>query len=182
MRLILQKLVLAFMHLWLWWSSSIHVDAADDSLNPGDTFNSSSQLYSKSRNYFLDFYSLLSGGEFFTYLAIQNAHDNTIVWDANKEQSVHQNDAVLSLNFSGVLKIEYPSVNKPIILYSPPQPINNTVATLLDTGNFVLQHLHSNGTTTLLWQSFDYPTNTLIPTMKLGVNHKTGHRWLLFRT
>ncbi|XP_068487192.1 G-type lectin S-receptor-like serine/threonine-protein kinase At1g67520 isoform X2 [Phaseolus vulgaris] len=180
MRLILQKLVLAFMHLWLWWSSSIHVDAADDSLNPGDTFNSSSQLYSKSRNYFLDFYSLLSGGEFFTYLAIQNAHDNTIVWDANKEQSVHQNDAVLSLNFSGVLKIEYPSVNKPIILYSPPQPINNTVATLLDTGNFVLQHLHSNGTTTLLWQSFDYPTNTLIPTMKLGVNHKTGHRWLLF--
>ena len=79
-----------------------------------------------------------------------------------------------------MLKIESESVKKPIILYSPPQPINNTVATLLDTGNFVLQQLHSNGTNTLLWQTFDYPADTLPPTMKLGVNHKTGHRWLLF--
>ncbi|RDX86686.1 G-type lectin S-receptor-like serine/threonine-protein kinase CES101, partial [Mucuna pruriens] len=46
-------------------------------------------------------------------------------------------------------------------------------------GNFVLQQLHPNGTTTLLWQSFDYPSDTLIPTMKLGINHKTGHHWLL---
>ncbi|CAJ1978404.1 unnamed protein product [Sphenostylis stenocarpa] len=49
----------------------------------------------------------------------------------------------------------------------------------LKHGNFVLQQLHPNGTNTLLWQSFDYPTYTLIPTRKLGVNHKTGHHWLL---
>ncbi|KAH1148255.1 hypothetical protein GLYMA_15G214400v4 [Glycine max] len=48
----------------------------------------------------------------------------------------------------------------------------------LKPGNFVLQQLHPNGTNTLLWQSFDYPS-TLIPTMKLGVNHKTGHQWVL---
>ncbi|KAK7405406.1 hypothetical protein VNO78_06680 [Psophocarpus tetragonolobus] len=46
-------------------------------------------------------------------------------------------------------------------------------------GNFVLQQLHPNGTNTTLWQSFDYPSDTLIPTMKLGVNHKTGHHWVL---
>ncbi|KAL2326104.1 hypothetical protein Fmac_025162 [Flemingia macrophylla] len=68
---------------------------------------------------------------------------------------------------------------KPIILYSPPQPINNAMATLLDTGNFVIQQFHPNGTKSLLWQSFDYPFDTLFPTMKLGVNHKTGHHWLL---
>ncbi|KAL9298099.1 hypothetical protein ACSQ67_023995 [Phaseolus vulgaris] len=178
MRLILQKLVLAFMHLWLWLSSSIHVDAADDSLNPGDTLNSTSPLHSKSRKYLLEFITIAGRVDFFPYLAILNEH--AIVWDANKEQSVVASDPVLSLNLSGVLKIEYASVKKSIILYSPPQPINNTVASLLDTGNFVLHHLHSNGTNTLLWQSFDYPTDTLIPTMKLGVNHKTGHRWLLF--
>ncbi|KAK8464312.1 hypothetical protein PHAVU_011G176300 [Phaseolus vulgaris] len=179
MRLILHKLLLAFMHLWFCFSSSTHVDAADDSLKPGDTFNTSSELYSKSRKYLLYFNSVTSGGEILTYLTIQSEYEAAIVWEGNKEQSVDYNDAVLSLNFSGVLKIESSSVNKPIILYSPPQPINNTVATLLDTGNFVLQHLHSNGTNTLLWQSFDYPFATLIPTMKLGVNHKTGHRSLL---
>ena len=136
MRLILQKLVLALMHLWLWWTTSIHVHAADDSLKPGDTLNSSSPLlYSKSRKYFLDFYTVASGGgsAFFTYLAIQSAYDNTIVWEGNREQPVDQHDAVLSLSFSGVMKIESESVKKPIILYSPPQPINNTVSNKVAT-------------------------------------------------
>jgi len=163
------------MHLWLCWSSSTHVHAADDSLKPGETLKySSPSLYSKSRKYFLEFFSV---SEALTYLAIRS--EDEIVWEGNREQPVNQSDVVLSLNFSGFLKIESVSLKKPIILYSPPQPINNTVATLLDTGNFVLQHLHPNGTNILLWQSFDYPTETLVPTMKLGVNHKTGHRWLL---
>jgi len=93
-------------------------------------------------------------------------------------QPIDEDSAVLSLSHSGVLKIGSQR-GKPIILYSPPQPINNTKATLLDTGNFVLQQLHPNGTNTLLWQSFDYPTDILLPTKKLGVNHKTGHRWLV---
>nr|KYP39000.1 Putative serine/threonine-protein kinase receptor [Cajanus cajan]KYP39007.1 Putative serine/threonine-protein kinase receptor [Cajanus cajan]KYP39008.1 Putative serine/threonine-protein kinase receptor [Cajanus cajan] len=31
----------------------------------------------------------------------------------------------------------------------------------------------------VLWQSFDYPCDTLVPTKKLGFNHKTGHHWFL---
>ncbi|KAJ1404675.1 Bulb-type lectin domain [Sesbania bispinosa] len=65
---------------------------------------------------------------------------------------------------------------EPMILYSPPPPINNIVATLLDTYNFVLQRLHPHGMKSMLWQSFDYPTNSFLPGMKLGVNHKTGHK------
>ncbi|RDX63699.1 Receptor-like serine/threonine-protein kinase SD1-8, partial [Mucuna pruriens] len=53
------------------------------------------------------------------------------------------------------------------------------MATLLETGNFVLQQLHPNGTKSLLWQSFDYPTDELLPGMKLGVNFKSGHNWSL---
>ncbi|RHN40744.1 putative non-specific serine/threonine protein kinase [Medicago truncatula] len=96
----------------------------------------------------------------------------------DRNHSIDLNSAVLSLDYSGVLKIESQN-RKPIIIYSSPQPINNTLATILDTGNFVLQQFHPNGSKTVLWQSFDYPSDVLIPTMKLGVNQKTGHNWSL---
>ncbi|KAK7405403.1 hypothetical protein VNO78_06672 [Psophocarpus tetragonolobus] len=163
------------MHLWIWWSTCIHVKAVNDSLKPGDRLNASggtTNLYSKNGIYLLTFRA--------GFLGILNEVTNGyyFVWIGNKNQPVDYNSAVLSLSHSGVLKIE--SLNhKPIILYSPPQPIHNTVATLLNTGNFVLQQLHRNGTNTTLWQSFDYPSNTLFPTMKLGINHKTGLHWFL---
>jgi len=164
--------------LWLWWSTCIHVEAANDSLKPGDTLNNTDTaiLRSKKGKYSLGFGS--PTGDDNCYLFVFNVNKNVQVWVSDGNQHVHKDSAVLSLNRSGVLKIESQRGN-PIILYSPPQPINNTKATLLDTGNFVLQQLHPNGTKTLLWQTFDYPTQTLLPTQKLGVNHKTGHHWLL---
>ncbi|CAH8313409.1 unnamed protein product [Eruca vesicaria subsp. sativa] len=36
-----------------------------------------------------------------------------------------------------------------------------------------------SGSTRVLWQSFDYPTDTLLPGMKLGFNVKTKKRWEL---
>ena len=178
MRHKLQKL-LAFMCLCLWWSTCIHVEAANDSLKPGDTLNYTDigvLLCSKKGKYCLAFqWKDVDENQ---YLVVSSANKNTVVWMSDRNQPVDWYSAVLSLNRSGVLKIESER-GKPIILYSPPQPINNTKATLLDTGNFVLQQLHPNRTNTLLWQTFDYPIDTFLPTMKLGVNHKTGHHWLL---
>ncbi|KAI7755980.1 hypothetical protein M8C21_021599, partial [Ambrosia artemisiifolia] len=66
-------------------------------------------------------------------------------------------------------------------LFSPNRLVAcNASATLLDTGNLVLQELRPDGSIKrVLWQSFDHPTDTLLPGMKLGINLKTGHRWSL---
>jgi len=166
------------MYLWLWWSICIHVEAANDSLKPGDTLNytDTATLCSKIGKYCLafDYYT----NDDTNYLIVFNPNNKLAVWISDGNKPVDKDSAVLSLSHSGVLKIGSQR-GKPIILYSPPQPINNTKATLLDTGNFVLQQLHPNGTNTLLWQSFDHPSDIFLPTMKLGVNNKTGHHWLL---
>ncbi|GAY53027.1 hypothetical protein CUMW_146300 [Citrus unshiu] len=45
---------------------------------------------------------------------------------------------------------------------------------LLDSGNLVLRGERDGGSETYLWQSFDYPSDTLLPGMKLGWDLKTG--------
>lgn len=52
---------------------------------------------------------------------------------------------------------------------SPPSPV---VAELLPNGNFVLRD--KNNPDTVLWQSFDHPTDTLLPEMKLGWDKRSG--------
>ena len=52
---------------------------------------------------------------------------------------------------------------------------SNTSATLLDSGNLVLR----NGNSDILWESFDYPTDTLLPGMKLGYDKRAGKTWSL---
>ncbi|KAM7255268.1 hypothetical protein ACFE04_020509 [Oxalis oulophora] len=46
------------------------------------------------------------------------------------------------------------------------EAINNPVIQLLDSGNIVLRDIDNDDE--YLWQSFDYPTDTLLPEMKLG--------------
>lgn len=54
--------------------------------------------------------------------------------------------------------------------------IGNASATLLDSGNLVLRDENSS----ILWQSFDFPTNVLLPGMKLGYERKKpGKTWSL---
>ncbi|KAK7336531.1 hypothetical protein VNO77_17074 [Canavalia gladiata] len=174
------EILVLFMYFWLWWSSNssstsmrVKAEEINDSLKAGNILDSETTLYSKQSKYCL-FFSPIYGGEE-AYLMIFHVLSNEEVWLSDRSQPVDLSSAVLWLNQSGVLKIESRNGEKPIILYSPSnQATNNNksiVATLLDTGNFVLQD--TNGTiksSNVLWQSFDYPAYTLVPTMKLGLN------------
>ncbi|KAK7257024.1 hypothetical protein RIF29_30701 [Crotalaria pallida] len=195
-------LLLIFTYLLCLWTifCCIHVikAAAIESLKPGDSLNSTNALCSESYIYCLLF-SVFEDGR--TYLVVRDNDGTTTdsygtfnyLWIANRNQPIINSDdngsgILLSFDHSGVLKIEESQQQgeKPIILYSPPTPhsaannSNTTVAAVLDTGNFVVQQLNPDGSTkNVLWQSFDYSTDTWIPGMKLGVNYKTGHNWSL---
>ena len=102
----------------------------------------------------------------------------TEVWIVNRNSPIIGTSGSLMIDSDGNMKISS-SGSSPIIINSV-QASGNTSATLLDNGNFILRELNSNGSTgQILWQSFDYPTDTLLPGMKLGINFKTGHTWSL---
>ncbi|KAK7342867.1 hypothetical protein VNO80_25823 [Phaseolus coccineus] len=116
------------MCLCLWWSTCFHVEATNDSLKPGDTLNYTDTLCSKKGIYCLGFNSMISSEN--EYLLVFSVNNYKLVWISDVNQPVDGDSAVLSLNRSGVLKIESER-GKPIILYSPPQAINNTKATFI---------------------------------------------------
>ncbi|KAK7850625.1 g-type lectin s-receptor-like serine/threonine-protein kinase, partial [Quercus suber] len=93
--------------------------------------------------------------------------------------SLNPSDTLNSSNYIGTMKTVQQG-GDPTVLYHSPKPTKNTVTTLLNSGNFILKELHSNRTMKwVLWQSFDYPSNILLPRMKLGVSHKTSKTWSL---
>uniref|UniRef100_M4CBQ0 non-specific serine/threonine protein kinase n=1 Tax=Brassica campestris TaxID=3711 RepID=M4CBQ0_BRACM len=54
------------------------------------------------------------------------------------------------------------------------------MAELLPNGNLVMRYSHNNDSPSgFLWQRFDFPTDTLLPDMKLGYDHKTGRNRFL---
>ena len=180
----LKFLFLLFFSSSSWDSHAKHVPgvAARNSLKPGDTLNSSSSLNSPNGRFMLRFYlwPAAFGTTNYTYLAIFRTSNSSLVWYTRQGIPITNDFDLLTLeNNAGSLKIRRHGDN-PIELSSSPQPTNNTVASLLDSGNFVFNEVYSNGSKKrLLWKSFDYPGKVLLPGMKLGVNHKTGQNWSL---
>uniref|UniRef100_A0A2N9GE76 non-specific serine/threonine protein kinase n=1 Tax=Fagus sylvatica TaxID=28930 RepID=A0A2N9GE76_FAGSY len=157
---------------WVWLGSR-------DTLKPGDTLNSSSYLLSPKGAFTLGFFHPHKTNNIYLGIWFTNDHDRR-VWVGNRNAPVVDTSAVLTLDTKGSFTI-LPQGGDAIPIYNPAQVTNNTIiATLLDSGNFVLQELNSNGNTKrVLWQSFDEPTDTLLPGMKLGVNHKNRSTWSL---
>ncbi|KAM7495509.1 hypothetical protein LguiB_030118 [Lonicera macranthoides] len=101
----------------------------------------------------------------------------TVVWVANREIPItNKSESVLKVTGEGILVLVNSSNN--IIWFSSnnasrssPQ---NPIAQLLDSGNLVVREANDDNPENFIWQSFDYPTDTHLPGMKLGWNFVTG--------
>ncbi|CAL2264601.1 unnamed protein product [Prunus armeniaca] len=156
---------------------------AIDTLKPGDTLNSTSSLVSALGKFTLNFITKPVGNSEMSFLAILRIKtEANKAWIANPHSPVLSSSSpLLTLDFNNTLKITHRN-GYPFILSAPnTTSITSVVATLLDSGNFVLQEVSPvNGSTIqILWQIFDYPMDTFLPGMKLGVDHINEHVWSL---
>ena len=94
----------------------------------------------------------------------------TVVWVANREKPLGDSNGVLTISEDGVLVV-LNGEKEVIWSANVTNPAPNSSAKLLDSGNLVLEE---NTTGTKKWESFQYPSDTILPTMKLSANVKTG--------
>ncbi|KAL5560335.1 hypothetical protein UlMin_036546 [Ulmus minor] len=95
------------------------------------------------------------GNGFAVGIWFQNIEEKTVIWTANRDKSPVSFDTKLLLSYDGMLILQDKQGQQTIIVNSS-QPAAS--ASMLDSGNFVLY----NSNLTVIWQSFDFPTDTLL--------------------
>lgn len=167
--------------------------ASTDTVSGGQVLAASDRLISNNSKFVLGFFhdpgtnrSESSSGNYSApdmwYLGIwfSAVPNRTTVWVANSANPVMDDSASppeLAVSDDGDLAV-FNRVTKSITWSTHSANgttnNNNTVAVLLNSGNLVLQDTSNLSESRILWQSFDHPTDTLLPSAKLGRNKVTG--------
>ncbi|XP_010529375.1 PREDICTED: G-type lectin S-receptor-like serine/threonine-protein kinase B120 isoform X2 [Tarenaya hassleriana] len=139
-----------------------------ESLRDGDDHE---PLVSPDKIFELGFFSL--GTSTSRYLGIRygNIEDKAVVWIANRAKPISDKSGVLTLGNDGNLVL---SDGNNSVVWSSGTKIessSNTEAVLRDSGNFLLSE---TGKSKVYWQSFDHPTDTFLPEMRVKVNQRMG--------
>ncbi|KAJ0684589.1 putative protein kinase RLK-Pelle-DLSV family [Helianthus annuus] len=161
--------ILLFSLLFFYKSYAAEIDTISSSrfLKDGDTLVSSTGIFE------LGYFQPGDSGNRYVGIWYKNISVRTVVWVANRDHPVPGASLlVLKIADQGILGLFN---NSSMIWSSNTTTSGNATAKLLDNGNLVVIHQHEK----VLWQSFDYPTDTLLPGMKLGRNYLRSKEWHL---
>ncbi|KAJ0764206.1 putative protein kinase RLK-Pelle-DLSV family [Helianthus annuus] len=149
-----------------------------DTISTNKAIKDGETIVSHGEMYELGFFS--PGKSKNRYLGIwyKKISTGTVVWVANRETPINDASGTLKVCRDGNLVI---LSGDNTVIWSSNSTVsasvgsNDFVAQLLDTGNLVVWDKNRNSTNkNLLWESFDYPGDTLLPGMKFGKDLVTG--------
>nr|AIZ68213.1 receptor-like serine/threonine-protein kinase SD1-8 [Albuca bracteata] len=145
-----------------------------DILTPNKPLSVNESLVSSDGTFTLGFFSPTnSNNNLFIGVWYKRIPEQSVIWVGNRRNPVTNTTAVLTLTNNGSLLI---TDGKSEVFWSSASTtsVRNPIGQLLDTGNFVVRDASTTNSKIFAWQSFDYPTDTLVPGMKLGWNLTSG--------
>lgn len=140
-------------------------------------------IVSRNKMFELDFFKLAlkngDDGRWYLGMWYKAISKRDYVWVANRDNPLPDSSGTLQIsNTNLVLQGQFgtPVWSTNMTFRSPRPTQSPVVAELHDNGNFVLRYStnDNNNPDDFLWQSFDYPTDTLIAEMKLGWDKTTN--------
>ncbi|XP_058073054.1 receptor-like serine/threonine-protein kinase SD1-8 isoform X2 [Magnolia sinica] len=162
-----------FYCLCIRFSHAVDTITQDQPLHDGNTLISAGEVFE------LGFFTPGKSKNRYVGIWYKKVKNRTVVWVANRKNPVLHSSGVLTINSTnGNLMIS--DKNGSNFMVTNDSATNQTTAQLLDSGNLILIEGNStNHEGRVIWQSFDYPTDTYLPGMKLGVNRTSRRKWLL---
>ncbi|KAH7569059.1 hypothetical protein JRO89_XS06G0096200 [Xanthoceras sorbifolium] len=171
MNILKTHLLLVFHHVQ--FSTFIDTITANNLIRDGDVIVSGEKVFA------LGFFSPGKSLKRYVGIWFYQIPEQTVVWVANRDDPINGTSGVLSINSHGNLVLYETRETSTASVWSTNVSVisvNGTVAQLLDSGNLVLVE---NGTKKILWQSFDHPTDTILPLLKQGLDRRTGLDWVI---
>ncbi|KAM3302391.1 hypothetical protein P3S67_016893 [Capsicum chacoense] len=155
-------------HFMLLTSAALDTITTDKSIRDGDTIVSAGGIYE------LGFFSPGNSKNRYVGIWYKKIAPRTVVWVANRDIPLNGTSGVLTLKPNGILALGDGS-NVSIWSSNSSRSLKNPKARLLDSGNLVVSDGNDKGLEiNFVWQSFDYPGNTILPGMKIGKNFVKG--------
>ncbi|XVF77704.1 hypothetical protein PTKIN_Ptkin14bG0068300 [Pterospermum kingtungense] len=163
-----------FLLLLLFSKASIAVDM----ISPSESLTDGMTLVSKDRSFELGFFSPGSSKNRYLGIWYNNIPIQTVVWVANRITPINDTTGLLKIESGGKIVLLAQnqttvwSTNTTVVVLNP-------ILQLQDSGNLVVRDGSDTSSDKYLWQSFDYPSDTMLPGMKIGYDLRTGfHRRL----
>ncbi|KAJ9566554.1 hypothetical protein OSB04_002520 [Centaurea solstitialis] len=169
-------LLLIILLLYSLVSLNFQATLSADTLKPNQQITDGLTLISSNKRFELGFFSPGNGSSGSRYLGIwYHGLPLTVVWVANRNKPVLDSFGKLALSENGVLTLYDRSLGR--VWSTDNVPVANgssPVLQLLDSGNLVVRDDRIKNKGVFLWESFDFPTDTLLPDFKLGWKLDTG--------
>ncbi|KAJ8628417.1 hypothetical protein MRB53_021724 [Persea americana] len=163
-----------YVLLPLLFFSKSHLSTQAEILSLGQALSGNHTISSKGGIFELGFFTPGNSKNYYIGIWYKQFLEY-VVWVANRETPLSKKtSSVLRINQDGNLVL-LNQLNRTVWSTNIPSiASNSTTAMLLDTGILVLRD--GSNSSVVIWQSFDYPTDTLIPKAQLGRNKITGER------
>ncbi|GMH26907.1 hypothetical protein Nepgr_028750 [Nepenthes gracilis] len=148
------------------------LSAASDTLTLEESLSINQTLVSVGQTFELGFFTSANRKKWYVGIWYKNLPTKTIVWVANRDAPVWSSSASLKLgDHANIVILDQGSS---IRWSSNQSQATNPIIQLLNTGNLVVREMFDESPERYIWQSFDHPTDTLLPGQKLGWNLRTG--------
>lgn len=149
------------------------ISHATDTITQDQPLSEGTTLVSRDGTFELGFFNPGASNNRYVGIWYKNIAVRTVVWVANRDNPIKDNstNARLLITQHGNLLLR---TDNDTVLWTTNATTKlwNPIAQLLDTGNLVIRDAKEESV--LVWQSFDFPCDTLLPGMKLGWDLRSG--------
>ncbi|GMN63007.1 hypothetical protein TIFTF001_032089 [Ficus carica] len=163
--------MLSVTAFFLYFSKSISFTV--DIVGQLQSISDGTTLVSREGKFEFGFFSPGNSKDRYVGIWFKKIPVQTVVWVANRCNPINYSSGLLMINNKGNLVLLYQ--NKSVVWStSSSKEAKKPLVQLLDSGNLVLIDEEGGNSESYLWQSFDYPSDTALPGMKIGWDLRIG--------